>query len=192
MENTQVVDYKRIFESVPGLYLILDKNFTIIAVSESYLQATLVSREGIIGKGIFTVFPDNPEDPEATGVCNLRASLNNALNNKIPETMAIQKYDVRLPQEQGGGYEERYWSPVNGLGIPAQYRKLIFERFFQMEESLRHSSGTGLGLAIVKDFVQLHQGAINVQKSALGGSPGWSYFGGIRKKPRCDISFFLA
>lgn len=39
-----------------------------------------------------------------------------------------------------------------------------------MEESLYHSAGTGLGLAIVKDFVELHKGTINVQKSELGGA----------------------
>jgi PAS domain-containing protein len=27
--------------------------------------------------------------------------------------MAIQKYDIRRPASLGGGFEERYWSPVN-------------------------------------------------------------------------------
>jgi signal transduction histidine kinase len=27
--------------------------------------------------------------------------------------MAVQKYDIRRSQEEGGGFEERYWSPVN-------------------------------------------------------------------------------
>ena len=28
-------------------------------------------------------------------------------------TMPAQKYDIRRPRELGGGFEERYWSPVN-------------------------------------------------------------------------------
>ncbi len=114
MESTNgEIDFKTIFESAPGLYLVLDKDFTIIAVSNSYLQSTMVTREQIIGKNIFEVFPDNPEDPSATGVSNLRASLNRVLKSKTNDTMAIQKYDIRRPREKGGGYEERYWSPVN-------------------------------------------------------------------------------
>jgi signal transduction histidine kinase len=27
--------------------------------------------------------------------------------------MAVQKYDIRRPEDEGGGFEERYWSPVN-------------------------------------------------------------------------------
>ena len=27
--------------------------------------------------------------------------------------MAVQKYDIRRPESEGGGFEERYWSPLN-------------------------------------------------------------------------------
>ena len=35
----------------------------------------MTRREEVIGRPLFEVFPDNPEDPGATGVRNLRASL---------------------------------------------------------------------------------------------------------------------
>ena len=35
----------------------------------------------IMGKGMFEVFPDNPDDPNATGVSNLRDSLERVLLN---------------------------------------------------------------------------------------------------------------
>ncbi|WP_052117671.1 ATP-binding protein [Legionella norrlandica] len=107
------IDFKSIFDSLPNLYLLLDTDFNIIGVSDTYLQATMVSRKQIIGKNIFDVFPDNPNDPAATGVKNLHASLKRVLKNKSADTMAIQKYDIRRPLEQGGGFEERYWSPIN-------------------------------------------------------------------------------
>jgi signal transduction histidine kinase len=106
-------DFKKLFEFSPGLFLVLSKEFKIIAVSEAYLNATLTVRDNIIGKGIFDVFPDNPDDPEATGVANLKASLERVLNNKIPDAMAVQKYDIQLPEEEGGGFKEKYWSPLN-------------------------------------------------------------------------------
>ena len=27
--------------------------------------------------------------------------------------MPVQKYDIRRPDDEGGGFEERFWSPVN-------------------------------------------------------------------------------
>jgi signal transduction histidine kinase/ActR/RegA family two-component response regulator len=105
-------DYQAIFESAPGLYLILRPDFVIVGASNAYLRATMTIREQIVGRGIFEVFPDNPDDPSATGVRNLRASLERVVRNHKPDTMAVQKYDVRRDTPENG-FEERYWSPIN-------------------------------------------------------------------------------
>ncbi len=110
------VDYHALFEALPGLYAVLMPNpprFTILAASDAYLRAARTTREAIVGRGIFEAFPDNPDDPAATGVTNLRASLEYVFHNRAPHTMAVQKYDVRRPEREGGGFEEHYWSPVN-------------------------------------------------------------------------------
>jgi PAS domain S-box-containing protein len=104
------IDFKLLFESLPGLYLILAPDLQIAAVSNSYLEATMTDRQKIIGQNLFEVFPDNPHDTAATGEANLRASLNFVLQNKQPHSMAVQKYDIRTPT---GEFEERYWSPLN-------------------------------------------------------------------------------
>lgn len=104
---------RRILNAVPDLYLILTNRFEIIDASDAYLQATMVQRKDVIGRLIFDVFPDNPDDLHATGSRNLRASLENVLKNKAPDTMAVQQYDVRTPEEKGGCFEVRYWSPIN-------------------------------------------------------------------------------
>jgi PAS domain S-box-containing protein len=106
-------DFRALFESAPGLYLVLDPGFQIVAVSDSYLAATMTRRDEILGRNIFDVFPDNPDDPEATGVSNLRASLERVRTRRAADTMAVQKYDIRRPEEEGGGFEVRYWSPRN-------------------------------------------------------------------------------
>lgn len=111
--NNENIDYKKLLESSPGLYLILDPDFNIVAVTDSYLNATMTQRENILGHNIFEIFPDNPKDLNADGVSNLRASLNRALKNKVTDTMAIQKYDIRKPISEGGEFEVRYWSPFN-------------------------------------------------------------------------------
>src|SRR2546427_2092884 len=111
--QNQTPDYRMLFESVPGLYLVLGTDLKIIAVSNAYLQATMTAREEITGRHLFEVFPDNPDDPVATGTHNLKASLQGVLKNKAADAMAVQKYDIRRPESDGGGFEERYWSPVN-------------------------------------------------------------------------------
>jgi signal transduction histidine kinase len=106
-------DFKALFESAPGLYLVLDPDLMIVAVSEAYLNATMTKRAEILGRGLFEVFPDNPNDPEATGVTNLRTSLDRVRRELVADTMAVQKYDIRRPESEGGGFEVRYWSPLN-------------------------------------------------------------------------------
>jgi len=111
--STESVDFRLLFESVPGLYLVLEPDFTIVAVSDSYLAATMTVREEIVGRGIFEVFPDNPQDPASEGVRNLRASLERVRQAHQPDAMPLQKYDIRKRESEGGGFEERYWSPLN-------------------------------------------------------------------------------
>jgi len=105
--------YQALFESAPGLYLVLTREFTIVAVSAAYLEATKTNRDTIVGRGIFDIFPDNPDDPEATGVRNLRESLERVVETGRGDTMAVQQYDIRKPESEGGGFEERFWSPFN-------------------------------------------------------------------------------
>jgi signal transduction histidine kinase len=108
-----VPDFRVLFERAPAAYLVLDPDLTIVAVSDAYLAATMTRREDLLGRGVFEAFPDNPADAGATGVSNLRASLDRVRHTLEPDTMAVQKYDIRRPDAEGGGFEERHWSPVN-------------------------------------------------------------------------------
>ena len=106
-------DFRLLFEGAPGLYLVLTPDLKIVAVSDAYLRATMTQRAEILGRGLFDVFPDNPADPAATGVANLRASLDRVREQHVADTMAVQQYDIRRPESEGGGFEERFWSPTN-------------------------------------------------------------------------------
>jgi signal transduction histidine kinase len=113
-------DFRLLFEGAPGLYLVLTPDLKIVAVSEAYLRATMTQRDEILGRGLFDVFPDNPDDPAATGVANLRASLDRVRAQRVADTMAVQKYDIRRPESEGGGFEERFWSPTNSPVLDAK------------------------------------------------------------------------
>ena len=107
------IDFQFLFESLPDLYLILSPGLKIVAASNAYLEATMTKREAILGRPLFEVFPDNPDEPGATGTSNLRDSLERVLRSHKPDAMAVQKYAIQRPQSAGGGFEDRYWSPVN-------------------------------------------------------------------------------
>jgi PAS domain S-box-containing protein len=117
--QAQPLDFRSLFESAPDCYVVLDPELVIVAVSDAYLRATMTRREDVLGRGLFEVFPDNPDDPDATGVGNLRASLDRVRHDRVPDTMAVQKYDIRRPEAEGGGFEVRYWSPLNSPVLDA-------------------------------------------------------------------------
>ncbi len=107
-------DFEALFNAAPTpLLVVTASDFTIIAVNDAYLRATMTERDAIIGQGIFDVFPNNPSDPAATGVRNLRASLERVVAERRPDEMAVQHYDIPRPATAGGGFEERWWSPLN-------------------------------------------------------------------------------
>jgi signal transduction histidine kinase/ActR/RegA family two-component response regulator len=140
------VDFQALFESAPTLYLVLDDDLRIVAASDAYLRATMTVRDDILGRGIFDVFPDNPDDPQADGVANLRASLQRVQDQRTPDTMAVQKYDVARPAAAGGGFEVRYWSPRNSpvLGPGGRLDYILHQvedvtAFVQLQEQGDHA-----------------------------------------------------
>jgi PAS domain S-box-containing protein len=106
----QTVDFRAVFEALPEPHLLLSRDFVMLEANQSRLNATGLSRAETLGRKIFDVFPDNPADPGATGVANLKTSLEQVLRTRKPHTMDIQKYDI---PDAEGGFEERYWLPIN-------------------------------------------------------------------------------
>lgn len=122
-----MVDFRLLFEAAPGCNLVLTPELTIAAVSDGYLDATMTTRDAIVGRRLFDVFPDDPADPGATGVARLRASLNRVLMEKRRHVMGVQRYPIRRPDSEGGAFEERFWSPVNSpvLGADGKVAYII-------------------------------------------------------------------
>lgn len=59
----------------------------------------------------------------------------------------------------------------HGLGIPEHSKKLIFDKFYRVEDTLTaRTKGHGLGLSIVKSLVEINRGRISVQSSYRKGS----------------------
>jgi PAS domain-containing protein len=50
-------DYKALFETAPGLYLVLDADLRIVDASDAFLRATMATRSAIAGRPVFEAFP---------------------------------------------------------------------------------------------------------------------------------------
>ncbi len=59
----------------------------------------------------------------------------------------------------------------NGEGIPKEYRKYVFDKFFRVPTGDRHNvKGYGLGLNYVRNIVEQHGGSVRLEQAATGGS----------------------
>ena len=81
-----------------------------MAANEARLRITGTTRAEQIGRQLFDVFPDDPNDPAADGVRNLAASFDRVMTSRAADTMPVQRYAVRGAD---GNFVERWWSPVN-------------------------------------------------------------------------------
>lgn len=96
----------------PKLAALIDPapGLEIVEINQTYAVATDMVREQIVGKLLFELFPDNPDDPTATGVRNLYDSLRAVATTGNPHVLESQRYDTR---DAAGAWQERYWRPVN-------------------------------------------------------------------------------
>jgi signal transduction histidine kinase len=98
----------------------------------------------------------------------LRRVLDNLLNNAIKFTPEGGTITVRVRQE---GEEVFLEVRDTGVGIPTDQLTRIFDRFYQVDGSLRRRyGGVGLGLALVKELVELHDGRVVVESQLDMGS----------------------
>ncbi|HUY41545.1 MAG TPA: ATP-binding protein [Candidatus Dormibacteraeota bacterium] len=97
----------------------------------------------------------------------IRQMIGNLVDNAIKFTDA-GGVDVLVGAEDGTG-----WLEVRdtGPGIGERDLPRIFERFYRADRSRSRSvPGTGLGLAIVRSIARAHDGNVDAQRSASGGS----------------------
>jgi len=91
---------------------------------------------------------------------------NNLLNNSSKFTVPGGSISI---QATGDSNKIRIAVQDNGIGIPADRLKQIFEAFFQVgSQGSGVEPGLGLGLALSKAIVELHGGHIEAQSAGLG------------------------
>ena len=113
------------------------------------------------------------EQCEAGLTCRMNALLvEQAVTNLVDNAIKYSSRDTRVAvrgMRRGGAVVVEVVD--TGIGIAAEHRQRIFERFYRVDAARsRDSGGTGLGLAIVKHIAQVHGGEVTVRSVPGRGS----------------------
>lgn len=104
---------RSLFQAAPDPYLVLDRNFRVVAVNRAYLQVTMAAGDEITGRSVFELFPQNPDHSDPDALNGLKASLERVLELRSTDVIELQRQQIRLPAAAGGGFAERLWSITN-------------------------------------------------------------------------------
>jgi signal transduction histidine kinase/ligand-binding sensor domain-containing protein/AraC-like DNA-binding protein len=87
--------------------------------------------------------------------------ITNILSNAFKFTPKGGEIDFNVLKSEG---EVEISVKDTGIGIPAERKEKIFDRFYQVDGSnTREGEGTGIGLALTKELVELHKGNITAE-----------------------------
>jgi signal transduction histidine kinase/DNA-binding response OmpR family regulator/ligand-binding sensor domain-containing protein len=111
-------------------------------------------------------------DPE-----KLRQIVANLLSNALKFTPEKGNIYISV-SESAAANNEQYATLIikvkdTGIGIPESQLQHIFDRFYQLDNSLtRKTEGTGIGLALTRELVKLMEGEITVKSPPTGANKG--------------------
>ncbi len=104
-------------------------------------------------------------------VSQIKLIIENLLDNAIRYSKEKGKVKISLKKE---GRCLRFEIKDEGVGIPLEDQKYIFQKFFRSSNALRHKTeGSGLGLYIVKSIIDKMEGKINFSSQEGKGSTFW-------------------
>ncbi|WP_061309656.1 PAS domain-containing sensor histidine kinase [Clostridium botulinum] len=138
-------------------------NYNIVNLIE---EITLSVTSYAESKGINIIFDTNVEEKIiAVDTDKIERIILNLLSNAIKFTNAGGNIFVNV---KDCGENVYVHVKDTGVGIPSDKLESIFERFFQVDKTLKkNKEGTGIGLHLVKSFVEMHNGTVTI-KSELG------------------------
>ena len=120
-------DYNLIFQSLPGFFIVISPQQTILALSNRFEQALGLQQKALINQpawAICTYF--YPEEEVTVHAQEWEQSLNYVLTNRQPHTMAVQCFTI---SEAAGNRAQSYWQGINSpvLNATGEVAYIIYE-----------------------------------------------------------------
>jgi PAS domain S-box-containing protein len=117
------VDHAALFRALPTPYMVMDRDLVLVECNDAYLATVGRSREELLGRPVFEVFPPTPDALDESGVPRVQRSFERARDTGQIDTMPLQRYDI--PDPSGTGLVPRYWSLISVPIRDAQGRVVL-------------------------------------------------------------------
>ncbi|MDO9016283.1 MAG: PAS domain-containing protein [Deltaproteobacteria bacterium] len=116
------VDYQGLFEVSPNAYMVVDRDLRYVAANATYLRETGSRLDQLLGRYLFDLFPNDPDDPNNDSARMLQRSLERVLETGERDHLAVIPY--RVPKEVDGQLvtAERHWSATHSPVLDAAGR----------------------------------------------------------------------
>lgn len=110
-----------------------------------------------------------PEQPEKLKVAGNYQLLLLALSNIVHNACKYSNNDVVNIAVASSQYDVVVVVKDNGIGIPAEELKFIYDPFFRASNTLKYE-GFGIGLPLARNIIRLHHGTLEVRSEANSGT----------------------
>jgi signal transduction histidine kinase len=110
MSTNNEIDFKTLFEGAPGLFLVLSPSLIIQAVSNAFVDAINTERDDLVGKYLFDIFSNYPNDVMTSDLLDLNDSLQQVIKSKSTQFIPKQRYNIKNAK---GDFEDKYWKVTN-------------------------------------------------------------------------------
>ena len=135
-----------------GQYLLAPTDkLEFLAVNDTFLSYVGRSRDDLLGRPLFDVFPNNPGDPHDTGVQDLAHSIKTSIETGVSQRMPAQRYPVEMQRDGQRVFVDMFWSATNtpifddaGTLLCVSHTTIDITAQVQAEQALRLSQEEAL------------------------------------------------
>ena len=129
-------DLARLFRALPTPYMVMSPDLIFVEANDAYLLNVGRTREELLGRPVFEMFPPSPDALDESGTSRVQRSFERARDTGRPDTMPIQRYDI--PDPVHGGTVERFWSLISVPILDAEGRtQFVVQRAEDITEFVR-------------------------------------------------------
>jgi two-component system sensor histidine kinase NblS len=164
-------------------------NFNSVDLAQLIEQTLRTYQLNAKDKGIELRQEISPNLPAIWGNYDLLLQVfTNLVGNGLKFTNSGGTVSIRAYQTTEDWQDSQLIAPVRvevvdtGIGIAAEDRDAIFERFFRVENRVHTLEGTGLGLSIVKNIIEKHNSQVNLHSEVGVGTTFWFDLAVYQKK----------